>query len=218
MASQIDSLAKEFVADGRSVLLTPRDVCTQGWRLEVGALERSFIVADGVVRCVGDITGVLNMLPYVCEEELVTIESDDRAYVAAEVTALLFYFLSALTCPIVNRPTAECLTGPGWRHEQWTLACRRVGIPTGRISGVCGLVQAPVESAPIRRVTVLGHEFVEGQDLPNAARVFALAELAHVTFLQVNFTGEGCFHSVQITPQLHCQDHRSALTRFFGLV
>jgi hypothetical protein len=167
---------------------------------------------------VGDITGVLNLLPYVCEEELVTIESDDRAYVSAEVTALLFYFLNALTCPIVNRPTAECLTGPGWRHEQWALACRRVGIPTRRISGVCGLAQTPVESEPIRSVAVLGNEFVEGQDLSHAARVFELAELACVTFLRVNFTGEGCFHSVQLTPQLHCQHHQSALTRFFGLV
>jgi hypothetical protein len=168
---------------------------------------------------VGEITGVLNLLPYVCEEELVTIEPKDRAYVSAEVTALLFYFLNALTCPVVNRPTAECLTGPGWRHEQWALACRKVGIPTGRISGGCGPAAAWVEAEPIRPVAVLGNEFVEGQDLPHAARVFELAELAHVTFLRVNFAGEDSrFHSIQLTPQLHTQDHRSALSRFFGLV
>lgn len=197
--------------------MTPRDLCTKGWRLDVGALERSSIVADGAVRAVGEITGVLNLLPYVAEDELVTIEPADRAYVSAELTALLFYFLNALTCPVVNRPSAECLTGPGWRHEQWLLACRQAGIPTGPLSA-----HAPCDadpgSEPMQSVTVLGREYVEGEDVPYAANVRALADLARVTFLRVTCAGEaGGFHSVQLTPHLDNPRHRAALSRFFGL-
>ena len=215
LASQIDSLAKSFVAERAAALVTPRDLCTEGWTIEVGNIDRSYIVADGVARPASEITGMLNLMPFVYEQELVTIEPADRSYVSAEITAFLFYLLNALPCPILNRPAAECLAGTGWRHEQWALACRKVGIQTGPITrGNRG----PVPPESVQPVAVLGDQFVEGQDHPLAARVIALADLAQVTFLQVNLADAGTrFHSVQLTPQLHNDRHRAAVCRFFEL-
>jgi hypothetical protein len=68
-------------------------------------------------------------------------------------------------------------------------------------------------------VTVLGERCIEGYDLPYAANVLRLAHLARVAFVQVNFTDANArFHSVQLTPQLHNECHRSAIDRFFDCV
>ena len=72
-----------------------------------------------------EITGVLTRLTHIWEQELVQIVAEDRRYVVAEMSAFLMSWLSALDCPVLNRPVPGCLSGPSWRPEQWAAAATR---------------------------------------------------------------------------------------------
>jgi hypothetical protein len=66
--------------------------------------------------------------PAVAAEELPWIALDDRHYVGAEINAFLVAWLSALPCPVLNRPTATSLCGPAWSQTYWQVAATRAGI------------------------------------------------------------------------------------------
>lgn len=129
VASAVDEAARQFVrrSDGRAKLLTCRNLSTRGWRLSVPEREPAIAVVEGARVRAAEITGVITRLPYVGEGELPHIAAADRSYVAAEMQAFLFAFLSALRCPVVNRPTPACLAGPNWRLAQWLKAAREGG-------------------------------------------------------------------------------------------
>jgi len=100
-----------------------------GWRQSLGGVDGDAAVVEGKRVPQKEITGVLTRLPCVFEQELVDITPDDRRYVAAEMTAFLLFWLSRLKCPVLNRPTPTCLSGPYWRREKWIHVAARVGIP-----------------------------------------------------------------------------------------
>ncbi len=66
-----------------------------------------------------------------------------EAYVSAEMTAFLLSWLSGLDCPILNRPTPNCLSGPGWRQEQWIHLAARLGIPVDPVQRYAKLGEEP---------------------------------------------------------------------------
>ena len=209
LASELDAVAQDAAAQwpgGRAIVLTPRDVCTRGWRVELAAFEESQIVASGSIYPVRDVSGVVTLLPYVMDYELFAIEEPERKYVASEVTAFLFYLLSRLECPVLNRPTAHCLAGPSWRTEQWNAACRRVGIrhkPFGRQRHP--QLPAGERSNDSTRVSVVGSECVGEVDTAFRSSAVELARLARVEFLTIRLAGEAedqTLHSVQLVPDL----------------
>jgi hypothetical protein len=87
-------------------------------------------VIGGTVTPCREITGVLIRRPCVIEAELPHIRSADRRYVAEEMSAFLFAWLTGLTCPVLNRPRDFHLLGPPWRPEQWVRAAAALGIAT----------------------------------------------------------------------------------------
>lgn len=132
LASAVDRVASEFIqqADGRARLLTCRSLSMPGWRLTVPPRDPATVVVDGARVSAADITAVITRLPYVNEAELPQIAAGDRAYVASEMQAFLHALLTALPCPVVNRPTPVCLAGPNWRRAQWLRAARANGLKT----------------------------------------------------------------------------------------
>ena len=60
-------------------------------------------------------------------DQLPAIAPAARDYCAAEMTAFLSWWLSELRCPVINRPAAGCLAGPGWSVTAWRRAARRAG-------------------------------------------------------------------------------------------
>ena len=222
VASELDSVAQQLVEDWpgkRALLMTPRDLCTKGWHIESGRIEEGHIVASGDRLSVSKLTGLLNLLPYVFEQELVTIESASRRYVAAELTAFLFYLLTVIRCPVVNRPTANNLTGPDWRPEQWAQACRLVGIPTKKTRRNSRQpIVAGTAGESFYSISAIGNNCV-GDTATYAANVIALAKLAGVTFLTVTFgehEASKVFHSAQLVPDLRDRNLTSAIQAHFG--
>ena len=131
LGSEFDGSARELVdawAGEGGVLVSARDLCTRGWVHFANSPGSESFVAAGVTRSASGLRGVVVRRPAVAAEELPWIASDDRAYVAAEINAFLVAWLSALPCPVLNRPTATSLCGAGWSQIQWRLEAARAGV------------------------------------------------------------------------------------------
>lgn len=180
LASSRDRIAAQIVAcwgADRARLLTCRDLSRSGWRYRPGAAGRSVAVIGGQRVRAAEIGGVLVRLPYIAVDELSHIVPGDRSYVAQEMTAFLTAWLAELRCPVVNRPTAECLSGPGWSPEQWLHVAAGVGMSvaggTARRSQVC--------------VTVVGRRTFGSAPDGAADQARQLAAAAGMQLLDVHF-------------------------------
>jgi hypothetical protein len=146
---------------------------------------------------VSRLSGVLCRLAAVRPCELLEIVPEERQYVAAEVTAFLLAWLDTLPCRVVNAPSALCLSGPGWRREQWLYAAWRLGIPAlatvRRV--VPGRASADLAKAHTAAVTVVGSSCATGppQLMALAQR---LAGAARVDLLTVWFAQAGTGYAV----------------------
>ncbi len=171
-------------------VLTAQDLSTAGWRQRLGQFERGTVVVGGKILPHADITGVLTLLPSVTEQDLVDIVPEDRAYVASEMTAFLVFWLSSLICPVLNRPTPMCLSGPHWRREQWVSAAARAGIPVQsfrrRAAHGSDAVQEALPDSTI--VTVAGRSIIGEADPELLLHAQRLAGIAGVQLLAVNFS------------------------------
>jgi hypothetical protein len=174
----------------RAAVLTCADLSVPGWRHYSATPGTSVAVVSGRAVPVEDITGVVTCLPSVSELELLHIVPAERAYVAAEMTAFLLSWLSALTCPVVNRPSAVCLCGPFWRPEQWAHAASRAGM---RVQPVSRRVALTAEATPAAAesitVTVVGERCFGQADPTVMDGVRRLARAASVDMLAVQVSG-----------------------------
>ena len=144
IASRTDAAAAHFAAGAGSLvrMMTPADLSQRGWSLHLPGTGPSTAVIAGEPVASRTIAGVLTRLPAVTEHDLPHIIAADRAYVAVEMTAFLLAWLTSLSCPLVNRPSAQCLSGPYWREAQWIRAANRLKVPaTGRV--ICWDSQLP---------------------------------------------------------------------------
>jgi hypothetical protein len=225
IASVHDQTARALIDRWRvqeAYLLTCEDLSVMGWRHQLGAADVSTAVIHGRVLPTGRITGVLTRLPCVDERELIHIVPDDRAYVAAEMTAFLTSWLSGLTCPVLNRPTPACLMGPSWRREQWVYAAGQLGIavsPVRRwatLAGDCGS-EAPACSAIT--LTVVGDHCFGEADGTLAAKARRLAVAAKVGLLAVHFSGPqpgASLLSADLWPNVSSPDIADAILEYFS--
>jgi hypothetical protein len=174
-------------------LITPEDVSMVGWRYRPGAGHSARVVVDGNVIDAQAITGVLVRLPQVFEQDVLHIVEEDRAYVAAEMTAFLRAWLVSLPCRVLNRPTAMSLNGPLWRHERWIHTAAQLGcsvMPAYRATSITQppLAVAETPSAQIS-VTIVGSNAIGDADPALVQQARRLAEAAEVELLSVAFDG-----------------------------
>lgn len=208
VASELDSDAERLAATWprrEAVLLTPRDLCTRGWTIELGRFNDGSFVAGGTKHSIREIDGAITLFSCVYEHELFGIEKSDRRYVCAELVAHLVYFLSNLPCPILGKPTPECLNGPAWRQEQWALACRASGIRTELATQAASPVASNHKMECVRTLSFIGAECVDLEDIELNERVCQVASLAGANLFQLKLRRSESgpiFHSVQLAPDL----------------
>jgi hypothetical protein len=194
-ASRHDTAARVLADRGHprgAVLVTPRDLSTVGWRDAVGQTGSGTAPVDGRVVSTREVRGVLTRLTAVDAHELPHIVPADRAYVAQEMTAFLVSWLSALSCPILNRPTPACLTGPPWRREQWVHQAARLHIPVRparRSIALAGAGQPGASARPPVTITIVGDRWFGEADAALARDARRLATVAGVDLVAVHFTG-----------------------------
>ena len=172
-----------------AALLGVDDLSRPGWAGDFPHAGPAFVV-DGLTRATRDLTGVLVRLPAVRPEHLPHIDSADREYAAAEMTAFLAYWLSALECPVVNRPTPTLLMGPAWTVARWLALARDLGIAAAREPG----------GRADRWVTAAGDQAFPADD-PAGPAAAALARQAGVSLLGLGFARDRLV-SVSLRPLL----------------
>jgi len=217
LANRSDTAAISFAAAaGPEVrLMTPADLSQAGWTFRLGDVAHSSAVIAGDVVPAAAIAGVLIRLPGVAEHDLPHIVAADRAYVAAEMSAFLLAWLTALGCRLINRPTPQCLSGPMWRPEQWVVVANRLGIPARPVmrrvvrenAGAARDGVAPAGTT----ITIVGGRHIGEGDEALARRAHALAQVAGVDLLAVEFDGRGSgANFVGASPWLDLAEERIA--------
>lgn len=184
IASRHDPVAQDFAGSAGAVLLmTAADLSSGGWSYRPGAGGDSSLRVGGVDWTVAELGGVVTRLPWITEAELPHIHAEDQAYVAAEMNALLVAWLDELPCPVLNRPSPACLSGPAWRPEHWLRLALRLGLPAD--SG------PRIGTAEPASIHVIGAEVVGAADAAQADGCRRLAAAAGLEYLRVGWVGEG---------------------------
>jgi hypothetical protein len=221
VASRLDQGARMLAArpgTDRIALLTCEDLSVPGWRHYVAAAGTPVAVIDGREVPVEEITGVVTCLPNVSELELLHIVPSDRAYVAAEMTAFLLSWLSALGCPVLNRPSPTCLSGPYWRPEQWARLASQAGMRVQpvhrRVALALGAEPAVTQGVT---VTVIGERCLGRADSTTLTGARRLARAANVELLTIRVSGPepgATFLGAAPWPDLTCQETADALLEY----
>jgi hypothetical protein len=189
-------------------LLSISDLSTTGWCHPVAAPDPATAVVSGRVVAVETISGVLTLLPCVFAQDLVQIVPEDRGYVAVEMTAFLASWLFDLTCPVLNRPTPDCLMGPNWRPAQWAHAAAQLGIrvrPVRRHAALAGEAALPSAEPEPTTVTVIADRCFGEVDATLATHARRLAAEARVAILAVQFDGPtagACMLGAGLRPEI----------------
>lgn len=172
-------------------LLTSEDLSVCGWRYYSKDPDQSTAILGGREVKQPEIRGVVTRLSWIWEGELGDIIAGDRAYVAAEMSAFLLCWLSGLTCPVLNRPTAACLNGPAWGREQWTAAARKAGMRTEpfRRRASLALAAGECQEPATVTVTVVGERCLGDADEQLILQARRLAAVAGTDLLGVQFSG-----------------------------
>jgi hypothetical protein len=228
-----DAVAQALVerwAGRGAVRLAPADLSAPGWRHYLGRrpcdAEPGRAVLDQRVVATDRIAGVVTRLPAVYDQDLDWVDPLDRAYVAAEMTAFLTAWLTALPCPVLNRPTPTCLAGPSLAPEQWVRLAAGLGIPVRPVHrralltlhpddvrpGDDAVVEPP--AAPLPTLTVVGQRCLGGDDPVLADSALRLAQSVGAELLAVQFDGFGPaarFCAASPWPDVSAPDVASAL-------
>ena len=112
-------------------------------RLDDRGSRTEITLADGRTVRDRDLTAVLNRLPGAPADAWQRAAPSERHYAVAELHAFTLSWLSALTCPVRNRPAPDCLAGPV-RHPV-------VGLAAALASGLScppGYLRATSEADP----------------------------------------------------------------------
>jgi hypothetical protein len=225
VASRYDAPArrlKDRWAGAGAELLTCEDLSLSGWRSRVNDPTHSTAVISGSKVKQSDIRGVFTRMHWVWEGELVDIAAADRAYVAAEMAAFLVYWLSGLACPMLNRPTANSLSGPGWGREQWNFAASKAGMRVRPIRRFASLASSSPEpegqGTPVLAIVAGGASIGEVHpELAQQAR--RLADIGRVDFLGVRFSSanaDASFVGVDLFPDMEDERVADAARNYFA--
>jgi hypothetical protein len=195
LAGDKDAAARSLVARWQAYdahWITPAGLSVAGWRCYSHSLNPSTCVLSGRVVESREITAVLTRLPCVTEYDLPHIQPPDRAYVAAEMTAFLVWWLGSLDCPVLNPPTPTGLAGPNWRSEQWAHCAAGLGIPVRPVLRTVSRYASSTASEPAVasvKATVVGDRCLGSEDASITSRARRLANAAGASLLEVEFSG-----------------------------
>jgi len=186
LASEADGesarLTERWATHG-ALRLTPADLSRAGWEATFPGAGQ-LPAANGTVVAAKRIRGLLVRLGMVTAMDLPHLVAEDREYAAAEMTAFLSYWLEALECPVVNRPSPSFLLGPAHSQEQWLALGSRLGVPVIDVVAESGRDESFRES--LDWVTVVGGQaFGGGEEARNWS--LAVAREADVSLAGFGF-------------------------------
>lgn len=194
LAHASDAGARELVgrwSDVGARLVTGADLGRAGWRHDPAEPERDVAVAEGEEVSAVAVTGILTCWRHVLPADLPHLVRADRAFAAAECSAMLSAWLAARRCPVVSPPQAGSLSGPAWGPERWLAEAARCGLHRQPLTAPHA---APAEEDPAAAtVTAVAGRVVDSAgpiDRRRTAAVLRLAAASGVVALRVSFDAE----------------------------
>lgn len=203
-------------------LLTPADLSCAGWEFRPGCAT-GIAVASGSPLATQELAAVLVRLPWVREHDVLRVDAADRTYAAAEMSAFLLAWLSALACPVINRPSTSCLAGPLWRPQRWIRAAASVGLRVGPVRCTTAAAtdrRPPAAEVPTVIATVVGERCLGVEEPAVAGRLCELARLSGAAALTVGLSDAGAearFLAASPWPDLADDDVLDAVLARAGL-
>jgi hypothetical protein len=187
---QARALATRYARNGLR-MLTPASLSRPGWRWRNANPRGTVALVDGERVLANEIGGVITRLPWVLPYDLPDIQGCEQEYVAAEINAFLLAWLVSLDCPLLNRPSSQCLSGQGWRSQKWVSKACELGIPSRAvhqsISLRAGLAVVETEPQDATTLTVVGNNVVGRSHAVLKRHASRLAAAANVQLLSVRF-------------------------------
>lgn len=211
LGSCLDSASAQLVAGlaewpaAGARLLSAEDLGRAGWAFDPADPGGGSLVAGGEILATTEVDAVLVRRPAVAAEELGWLAPPDRSYGAAELNAFLVCWLSALPCPVLNRPSPTSLAGPGWSQLHWRLAAGRVGFRWSA-EPVAGATAAGTG----RDVVVCGSSVHGALDSGEAGRARALSAQSGAALVGLRLHGR-TLSAVTSQPSLDCAEVRALL-------
>jgi hypothetical protein len=227
LASIIDEVAaafvKELASDADASLITCTDLAAAPLNLHHPNFDASTITVARETISVGRLDGVVNLLPVVLPDELIFYDEAERDYQAAEIHALLTFFLSSLACPVINRATATSLTGPFHDPLGWRQLARSLGIAVSRIAVRSDAFSNPFTVAADDRsieVGCLGNRVIAPSDTVADAQTLILARHGGVEYLRAVYirgaSGDVRYLTAHTTPDVKSAPTRAAIADYFA--
>jgi hypothetical protein len=210
VSSHSDASKEVFVSHDSECnirIFTPLDLSTTGWHYRNSDMTEGVCVIGSEAMSYGEIDGVIVRLPAVSHSDLPHIIEVDRTYLAAEMTAFLLAWLSSLKCPMLNRPTSSCLSGPYLRQEQLTYFVAQLGVPVVSCRKVVGygLKRRQEEIKERSTVIIVGKRHVGNVHPILVHYAQRIAKALNVEFFAVSFSRpdkEGRFIGIDLWPDI----------------
>jgi len=206
-----------------ATLMASSDLSRAGWKCESRNSSRSECVMGGMQHHSYEIEGVLIRRLAVVGSDLPHITPSDRSYVAAEMNAFLVYWLTALDCPILNRPTPRSLCGPGWYPEHWMQCAARAGLRVKAMKRAIKLSSVenpswPKHEGPYVEITIVGEDCFGDVGSALARKALRVATMAGVQLVKLRFDGAGSdatFLAADVCPPIDDECIEQAVLGYF---
>lgn len=209
-------LLKAKWPNNNALLLSVNDLTSPGWEVSSQDFSQSKFVAEETIWPVTDIEGIINLLPAIAPYELFKIVEEDRDYVASELNAFLFYFLSKMKCPFLNKLSMFNLSGPFIKPEEWIMECRKAGIPVClKLENNTGFYQ-PAHA--IYTVSYLNGIIYNNEYVLYEKGIRKLAENTGLNHFAIRFIKEensSYFHSITTYPNVNDDEGINRLVNYF---
>lgn len=214
LAHRHDLAGRQLAArwGGEAVLLTPADLHEEHLQLTVDGRGD----ARAALPSRPEVVSILSRLGGVGPVDLEHVDPQDVSYAATELSAFLWAWLAAWPGPVLNRPTATCLNGPGWSPEQWILAAATTGLPVRPVRRLAptGGSYPPTDVASgsdLVQATVVGDRWFGAVSEDTGRRLCALANNAGCVLMDAVLDTRGTVVRLGAWPDVSAPEVAAAL-------
>lgn len=176
-------LARDDVpGDWGVTVLEPSGLSVPGWAHDPESPREDRLVVGGEDYGVGRLTAVITVLDAVEPFDLPHVRTEDREFVASEMTAFLRSWLQTLDCPVLDPPTTLALSGAASNRAVWSKATAALAVADRQA--------IPVPRMPTHAVTVVAGKVIGPAPEPAATTALSLAQAANVTAARLTLTND----------------------------
>lgn len=205
---------------GSAFMLKPDNFSTGDICVFAEEIESSYIMLEGTRINMKDIRGVLSLTQSYLPDEFIQFESDTKTYAASEINALMIFVLHQLKCKMINPPSVNSFSGPGWQFEDWYRIALSNKIPCLPFVRNNNKHQTFSESYKIHSIDCVEDNVVNSNSAQLSDYTQKLKRASKLAYLNASFlenaNGEFYFNGVNLIPNVLDEKLNSQITEYFN--